>query len=160
MSKSNFEKVKEFNQTFGMISNNQLQPDVLTNNPDLVKLRLALITEEVQELQDAIKDNDFIEVRDAIADILYVVYGMADAFGINADDDFNLVHTSNMSKVCNTEEEAINTVEDYKKRFERGETPYDTPYYEYKEDIGKWIVKNKSTGKTLKSINYNPVKFE
>lgn len=159
-SKSNFEKVNEFNNAFGMVSHNTYQKNIFTEDPKLVELRLSLITEEVEELKQAIKEHDFTEVRDAIADILYVVYGMADSFGINANDDFSIVHNSNMSKLCNSEEEAKLTVKEYEKRYKAGTSPYDTPQYTYLENIGKWVVKNMSTGKVLKSINYTKVKFD
>ena len=157
---TNFQKVQEFNESFGMTRHQTYQRQIFTENPNLVNLRLSLITEEVGELTDAIKEHDFIEVRDALADILYVVYGMADALGINADDDYAIVHRSNMSKLCNSEEEAIRTVENYQKKYESCESPYDSPYYTYLEKIGKWVVKNKSTGKVLKSINYTQVQFD
>lgn len=156
---SNYNKVQDFNKSFGMKRNESHQPNLFTSDPDLVKLRLDLITEEVSELQDAVKNHDFVEVRDALADILYVVYGMQDAFGINGDADFSIVHDSNMSKLCSSKEEAIKTVESYKKKYENGTSPYDTPYYYYLEEQKKWVVKNKSTGKALKSINYTKVNF-
>ena len=43
------------------------------------------IKEEIEELNDAIKVNDVKETRDALGDILYVVYGMADILGIDID---------------------------------------------------------------------------
>ena len=156
---TNFEKVKEFNRAFEMRINETPSRNIFTEDPDNVKLALSLITEEVKELQDAVQQHDFGEVRDAISDILYVVYGMADRFGINADSDFDEVHSSNMSKLCNSEEEAQHTVDNYKKKFESGTSPYDSPYYYKIEGKEKWIVKNKSTGKALKSINYKAVNF-
>ena len=135
------------------------QPKLFESDPDLVKLRVDLITEEVSELQEAVNNNDFVEVRDALADILYVVYGMQDAFGINGDSDFDIVHSSNMSKLCSSEDEAIKTVESYEEKFKAGTSPYDSPYYYYLEEQGKWVVKNRSTGKALKSINYTKVDF-
>lgn len=157
---TNFEKVKEFNRAFEMRINETPSRNIFTEDPDNVKLALSLITEEVKELQDAVQQHDFGEVRDAISDILYVVYGMADRFGINADSDFDEVHSSNMSKLCNSEEEAKLTVKEYEKRYKAGTSPYDTPQYTYLENIGKWVVKNMSTGKVLKSINYTKVKFD
>lgn len=70
--------------------------------------------------------------------------------------DFNIVHKSNMSKVCSSEDEAVATVESYKSKFETGEVSYDSPYYEFIEN-GKWMVRNRSTNKVLKNINYLPV---
>ena len=47
--------------------------------------RIKLIKEEFEEFVEACRTKDFGEARDAIADMLYVVYGAADAFGIKAD---------------------------------------------------------------------------
>jgi hypothetical protein len=91
--------------------------------------------------------------------MLYVVYGAADAFGIQADKDFDEVHSSNMSKLCYSEEEAMQTVQSYEQKFNKGDSPYDSPYYYKLENQDKWVVKNRSTGKALKSINYRPVDF-
>ena len=306
---SNFQKVQEFNRAFDMAPKEptnylsgytdefehfqideyqHIRPEIF-NNPKIIRLRLDLIDEEIEELSHAIEINDFIETRDAIADILYVAYGMADVLGINIDtvfkqnikniemsrydnndsdndnandsnnirnkmlmsigkyanhdnkndnpigltnfdwikviydnivqpttslfksisytykeleticlavdsknvrkesfvkignciynllkyvytyayivgidanSDFAIVHTSNMSKLCDTEDDARNTVTDYKDKFENGNSPYDSPYYYELPSIGKWIVKNKSTGKALKNIKYKKVKFD
>lgn len=159
---TNFEKVQEFNKAFEMRTNDEPNRKIFTEDPDNVKLALSLITEEVKELEDAIKEHDFGEVRDAVADILYVVYGLADRFGFDADADFAEVHDSNMSKLCVSEEEAKATVASYEKKYNNKESPYDSPYY-YKvtnaKEEDRWLVKNKSTGKALKSINYNAVNF-
>ena len=61
---------------------------VFDKQPKLVKLRFDLINEEVNELNDAYKIDDVKEIVDALTDILYVVYGMAAAFGIDADENF------------------------------------------------------------------------
>ena len=159
---SNFQKVQEFNTAFGM--NRQVpEAQLFDDSPEskaLLKLRFDLITEEVDELKEAIETKNFTEIRDALADILYVVYGAADSFAINADSDFDIVHNSNMSKLCVSEEEAQKTVENYKKLYQEGTSLYDTPYYEKLPNMEKWVIKNKSTGKALKNINYNKVKFE
>ena len=62
-------------------------------------LRIKLIEEELSELKDAIKNNDIVEVADALTDILYVTYGAGHAFGINLDQCFKEVQESNMSKL-------------------------------------------------------------
>ena len=62
-------------------------------------LRFNLIKEELNELEQAMKTKDLKEVADALADILYVTYGAAAAYGINADMVFDEVHDSNMSKL-------------------------------------------------------------
>ena len=65
----------------------------------IVKLRYDLINEELEELQDAIKDRNMLEIADALTDILYVTYGAGHAFGIDLDKCFNEVQESNMSKL-------------------------------------------------------------
>ncbi len=62
-------------------------------------LRISLIQEELEELSKAIKENDLLEVADALTDILYVTYGAGHAFGINLDKCFEEVQKSNMSKL-------------------------------------------------------------
>ena len=308
--KTNFRKVMEFNRAFDMVpiepsnyssfledSNGNIKYNPLKNirknifkdSPNIIKLRCDLIKEELEELNDAILQNDLIEQRDACADILYVVYGMADVLGISMDDlfnnkinidyfinnnlsnellnktiidenkytkdydynyeninitnlntsnfekvkliknkilgfdilsisnneliilinfnlkynctiddinsddtiitkfelvsdklfnllkwtylmtysigadsdsDFSIVHESNMSKLCDNEDDAKATVEDYRIKYIAGVSPYDTPYYYYLENLDKWIVKNLSTGKALKNIKYKKVNFK
>ena len=62
-------------------------------------LRISLIREELDELTKAIKENDILEVADALTDILYVTYGAGHAFGIDLDKCFDEVQKSNMSKL-------------------------------------------------------------
>jgi len=152
---SNFDKVIEFNKSFNVPIFNSPQHNITKNNTKLTKLRLDLITEEVQELTDAIKQDNFIEIVDALADILYVVYGAGCSFGIDLDKAFDLVHQSNMSKLCKTKEIAIKTVQWYKTH----NNVYDSPNYKLSQDRKYYIVYNESTGKILKSIEYNPVDF-
>jgi predicted HAD superfamily Cof-like phosphohydrolase len=160
MDQTNYQKVVEFNKTFGHPAHDTVQINVWSD-PRLIKLRVDLIKEEVQELQDAVKNHDMVETVDALADILYVVYGMGAAFGIDLDRAMGLVHESNMTKVCDTEEDAIKTVDWYKDKFAKGELSYDTPNYRPSaNNDGKWIVFNESTGKILKNIKYKQVSFD
>jgi predicted HAD superfamily Cof-like phosphohydrolase len=156
---SNFVKVKEFNDAFQNRTLDKLTKTKYETEKDIISLCLSLIEEEVQELKDAIADKDPVETRDALADILYVTYGMQYRLGIKGDDDFAIVHSSNMSKLCVSEEEARETVEWYEREFAEGKKPYDTPYYEKVPGLERWVIKNRSTGKVLKSINYTPVKW-
>ena len=63
------------------------------------KLRIDLIKEELEELKEAMKNKDLLEVADALTDILYVTYGAGHAFGIDLDKCFDEVQKSNMSKL-------------------------------------------------------------
>jgi len=155
MNTSNYQKVlNEFNKSFGVITHDKPQYNLFDTDPKLVKYRLDLITEEVNELKEAIDNKDFKETIDALTDILYVVYGAYTAFGVDADKAFSLVHESNMSKLCKDEEEAISTVESYKR-----DSRYDSPAYRLSPCGKYYVVYNESTNKILKSFKYNPVCF-
>ena len=92
---TNFEKVKQFMQTFGQeVKTKASFSDEKTN-----QLRLDLISEELEELKNAMESKDLLEVADALTDILYVTYGAGHAFGINLDKCFDEVQNSNMSKL-------------------------------------------------------------
>lgn len=157
---TNFQKVKAFNEAFGLQNKPTVKEDVFDTDPELIKFRLSLITEEVKELNDAIKEKDITETIDALADIEYVVQGMAAALGIDLDKAFDIVHTSNMSKLCLTEEDAIETVRRYKMQYNNGSSVYDTPTYRKSKDGLYWVVYNQSTGKILKSHKYTPANFK
>ena len=92
---TNFLKVKEFMETFGQeVLNKPKFP-----NDKTIKLRIDLIKEELNELEEAINNNNLVEVADALTDILYVTYGAGHSFGINLDACFEEVQNSNMSKL-------------------------------------------------------------
>ena len=92
---SNFNKVGTFMKTFGQEV--KTKPSFSTDK--INKLRVDLINEELNELQEAMKNNDLLEVADALTDILYVTYGAGNAFGIDLDKCFDEVQNSNMSKL-------------------------------------------------------------
>lgn len=92
---TNANKVKLFMESFGQ----EVKSKPEFPSDDTVKLRIELISEELQELVDACKAGDIIEVADALTDILYVTYGAAHSFGIPIDECFKEVQRSNMSKL-------------------------------------------------------------
>jgi predicted HAD superfamily Cof-like phosphohydrolase len=92
---SNFDKVGTFMKTFGQ----EVKTKPSFSSDKINKLRIDLIKEELEELQEAMKNNDLLEVADALTDILYVTYGAGHAFGIDLDKCFDEVQNSNMSKL-------------------------------------------------------------
>lgn len=60
---------------------------------------MALIEEEAAEFRAAVEADDVVEIADAVADLLYVVYGAALTFGIPVPEVFAEVHRSNMTKL-------------------------------------------------------------
>ena len=92
---SNFELVGDFMEAFGQqVELEPTWPDFNTR-----ELRLDLIQEELDELAQAMEDRDMVQIADALTDLLYVVYGAGHAFGIDLDECFQEVHSSNMSKL-------------------------------------------------------------
>ena len=92
---TNFEKVRLFMKTYGQeVKDKAGVSDARTN-----KLRIDLIKEDLDELTEAMQDENLLEVADALTDILYVTYGAGHAFGIDLDKCFEEVQNSNMSKL-------------------------------------------------------------
>ena len=92
---SNFEEVKKFMKAFGQeVRSKPYFPDEKTT-----KLRLDLIREELNELEQVVEDKDLNEIADALTDILYVTYGAGCAYGIDLDKCFKEVQRANMSKL-------------------------------------------------------------
>lgn len=139
-------QVAEFHKTFKHPILNEPQ----IPSKERCALRVSLIAEELKELEQAIQDQDLVEVADALCDIQYVLSGAVLEFGLGEKfvTLFNEVQRSNMSKACLTEEEAKATVEHYRSQ-------KDTESY-YVEEDGKFLVYRKGDNKTLKSINYSP----
>jgi predicted HAD superfamily Cof-like phosphohydrolase len=86
--------VREFMQVFGQETPETFSPDRFPK-----ALRANLIVEEVKELVAAINAEDWVEVVDALCDILYVTYGAAVALGVDIEPFLEEVHRSNMSKL-------------------------------------------------------------
>lgn len=112
-------------------------------------LRVSLIAEELKELQEAIDNNDIVEVADALCDIQYVLSGAILEFGL-ADKFktlFEEVQRSNMSKACKSLAEAEATIEHYKAKGQ-------DCHYEQEGDL--YLIYRTEDHKTLKSVNYSP----
>jgi predicted HAD superfamily Cof-like phosphohydrolase len=60
--------------------------------------RARLIVSEASEFLEAADKDDFVEMVDALADLLVVVYGAAVEMGVDLEPVFREVHRSNMSK--------------------------------------------------------------
>lgn len=140
-------QVNEFMTVF-----NQPRPETpIIPTPDRTKLRLDLIHEEYKELEEAIKNNNLIEIIDAFCDLQYVLSGAIIEFGLGNKFKrlFNEVNDSNMTKFCKTREEADLTIEKYKKE---GIDTYSKLVV--LEDNKYFIIYRSTDNKVLKSINY------
>ncbi len=113
-------------------------------------LRINLLQEELDELKDAIADNDLVEVADALCDIQYVLAGAILEFGL-ADKFkslFDEVQRSNMSKTCKSMEVAERTQAHYKK-----EKDTDSEIVKRGDE---YLVYRVGDRKVLKSVEYSP----
>ena len=139
------DEVELFNSTFGKPNN---YTPIVPNDKKLTDFVVSFIREETDELEQAIKDKDIVEVLDAICDLLYVAVGNATmVFGLKDKlvPAYAEVQASNMSKSCATVEEATATIEERSK--EHGEC--------YFRKVGsRYVVYRKSDDKVMKSINY------
>ena len=166
------QKVKEFMTVFGQdCPQKPIVPDLQTRI-----LRVKLLLEEVLELTEAsglkivdsfgfefskklltdkdgiqIIENsdmkpDIVEVADAIADISYVNYGAALAYGIDIQPVEQEVHSSNMTKLF-TKEESIEL---------------NPSFYTSKivSDSNKCVLVKDNNGKVQKSPSYTPANIK
>lgn len=193
------EKVKEF-----MIAGGQF---VATEYREMTEeervFRHKLLQEEINELKQAIEDDNRVEILDALCDIKVVNDGTANTIGDSHNDELlesiyyyideesidsvvkelsnidieltnvvnliiyqlaqkfnfsletfkealNRVHESNMSKFCDDEIEANETVIAYEIKDEPVESYY-------KKNGDKWVVLRKEDNKILKSVLYHAV---
>lgn len=113
------------------------------------QLRVNLIQEELDELKEAINDNDLVGIADALTDLQYVLSGAVLEFGLASRFKklFDEVQRSNMSKACATFEEAEKTRTYYLEHKK-------TPSY-IVEKNGEFLVYREEDKKVLKNIYYS-----
>ena len=144
---TNFDKVGEFHYVFDHPKHNTPQLDIFENKPELVKLRIALIQEELEEFKQACDEKNMVEIADALCDILYVTYGAGHVFGFNLDTMFDEVHQSNMTKTCSNLQDAEDSVKAY-----QNDPRYKEP--DYKKCGDYYVIYDKATGKILKNHKF------
>ena len=123
-------QVKLFQESFNGIVNDK--PTFLSDREYALRYNLQL--EELEEYQYACRQNNMVEIADAIADQLFLILGTAISHGLHnvIEDVFDAVVGSNMSKLDDQGNAIYN---------EFGSFYYDA---------------NKPIGKILKSKNFYP----
>ena len=81
-----------------MLAGEQDLPDFMGLESEQANLYMNLITEEFTETLEAFTNQDKVEVADGLADMVWVIMGMASTLDIPFDDVWNEVKASNMSK--------------------------------------------------------------
>jgi predicted HAD superfamily Cof-like phosphohydrolase len=139
-------EVEEFNIVMGKEWQNRTTPTIDHADATFV---INFIQEELDELKQAVEEDDIVGILDAILDITYVGLGNgALVFGLKdkIEEGYAEVQASNLSKVCKTEEEARLTV--IKRSMEQNEPCH------YEKIGDNYIVYRTRDSKVMKSINY------
>ena len=149
MFKSNYvpfiSEVEEFNTMMGKPNN--YSPVIPEEKEWMFVYNFVL--EELEEFKHACETGDIVEVLDALCDLQYVsggngvmLFGLKDRFM----DAYAEVQASNLSKICMTEEDAIETVK------VRAEQQGEPCHY---EKVGEgYVVYRSSDRKVMKSLKY------
>ncbi len=139
-------EVEEFNATMGKPNN--YEPNIPKNKAEWMFV-YDFILEELEEYKAACEAGDIVEVLDALCDIAYVSIGngaMLHGLKDKLWDAYQEVQGSNMSKACNNEKEAQETVE------RRSKEQNEPCHY---EKVGKYYIVYRSRDKkVMKNINY------
>lgn len=89
--------VREFHRKFRVLPFIELDSE--QERSRLREQRIRLITEEADEVAEALADGNLNDLAKELADLLYVTYGTAELFDIPLPKVFNEVHRSNLSKL-------------------------------------------------------------
>ena len=140
-------RVEDFNNTFG--KENNYTPTVNTEKAQ--KFVYDTILEELEEYKEACEQGDIVAIGDALSDLLYFLGNAYHTHGLAslANEMFEEVHRSNMSKACTTEEQAKQTVA-IRSQEEGTECAYT------QVSPSKFVITRTSDGKVRKSIGYFP----
>ena len=138
-------EVEEFNETMGKPNN--YEPNIPEKKEWMFVYNFIL--EELEEYKEACEKGDIVGILDALCDITYVSLGngtMLHGLKGHIWNAYQEVQASNMSKSCETEEEATDTVNVRSKEY--GEECH------YEQVGDRYVVYRTRDRKVMKSINY------
>ncbi len=143
-------QVARFHQTFRL----PILTEPTIPGRDRCQLRINLLAEELKELEQAIQDNDLVEIADALCDLQYVLSGAVLEFGLGHSFNqlFEEVQRSNMSKVCDSRADAEATLDHYRQK--------DGTEGLIEPSEGGFLVYRKADKKVLKSVRYSPANLK
>jgi len=97
MTKNTLDQVQEFHDTYGL----PVEDRQTCGSEKTKALRINLLQEELDELKEALANDDLVETLDALIDLQYVLDGAFLSFGLQGVKEaaFDEVHRSNMSKL-------------------------------------------------------------
>ncbi len=96
--KKQLKAVEDFHDKFGLSYNHSPTVEL---EKKIIELRFNLMKEENEEYIEAARNNDIIEVADALGDMLYILCGTIIEHGMSdiIEDVFDEIQKSNMSKL-------------------------------------------------------------
>lgn len=147
------EKIVQFNELGGNVRCKRTLED------DLILTYLSLIKEEQLELFKAWSEGDREEVLDGALDLIVVAGGLVHSLGYDITEALNEVCEANLSKFCNTLNEAEASVLAYE---------HDNRYFDvhYVEIDGRYVIRGRKVDapdgdyKILKGVNTRKPSFK
>lgn len=96
--KHQIDAVKIFHETYNL---NYKEFPIADIGNEKINLRFKLMSEENEEYLDAAKNNDLVEVADALGDMLYILCGTIIEHGMQdkIEQVFDEIQRSNLSKL-------------------------------------------------------------
>lgn len=158
MARSNFERCceVEVHKNYGRNVQLSFRKNFLIERPDVVRVLFGYIEKYFIEFWRSCLTNNMTEVINSLGELLYNTYSMAYYMGIDMDLAFKIVHESNMTKTCKSEQEAMESVEHYKT-----EPGFETANVKYRPSQAGpfYVMYNADTGKILKSKYFSKPDF-
>lgn len=145
------DKISEFRRAFELF---KADKPTLKHTND-INLSISLIDEEFKELTEALNNNDLVGVLDAVGDLYFVLEQFTDSIGVTdlVPKVIEEIYNSNMSKLCNSYEEAETTRQLYNSGNHPSKPGEFIPVAIIELD-NKYCVKHAITNKLLKSYLY------
>lgn len=122
---------------------------VFENDISPFQMQISMLSQVLSLLTLSCEEHDFDSAITYLAKLEALCHTAGSLLGVNIDECFTEVHRSNMTKVCVSEEEAQETVQNYKT-----DTRYAEPDYRKSETTRYWVVYDKATSKILKSVKF------
>jgi predicted HAD superfamily Cof-like phosphohydrolase len=123
-----------------------------------VRSLITNLENKLLELSQNLLLTNYDKIPCILVDMLYSIYNTKyhECYDLDIDNLYAEIHRSNMSKLCSSEKEAIDSVNEYKEKYlDR----YPNPTFIKAPDNIHFIIIEQTTGKRLKSKNYSPPKI-
>lgn len=124
--------------------------------------KIEMTTEQIEKIMINVDHSNcsnenmkvvFKDLEKHFLELIELCYDVAHYMKVDLNKAFDLVHASNMTKFCENEQEAKDTIVWY----EINEQKYKKPSYRLSNDGFHWICYDEENDKILKSIKYTPV---